>query len=59
MSDELYISTLLAELKAVLRDVRDNASLYSKEELLIIQGIAQELDETVRINLEADNFFDC
>lgn len=56
---QVYISTMMSQLRHILRDVQDNASLYTREELEDIQVLAQELDKTITTNLAVDNYFDC
>ena len=56
---EPYISTMIRQLTAITRDVFENGSLYTEDELYVMQKLAEELANNAKTNLENDNYFEC
>lgn len=59
MNNEIYVSTMLEQMSFILNDITLNASLYSREELENFQNIAEQISQTVKINIDNENYFDC
>jgi hypothetical protein len=59
MNTEPYLSTMLRQLSAIVRDVFENGSLYTKEELEEVEVLAEKLALHAKTNIENNNYFEC